>query len=208
MLIFCIEIQQLRDPVRTTVTDQSEDGRASLAQPFGDLWAAWVWQRFAAVKLVVLTVLSAFIAVVFASCSCNPVVAFYVPWLRVWLFYSSWLLKNKGSIKETALGWAALKLLSYGRWQWLPTPCPSLDLCLMVWSSKNLGMTQFVSTPIPRQEVALSFRLALVAWPLTVCIQSVLNLSEFGFLFTMETHKMTSEQRLIVTVTGNKMQRF
>lgn len=79
MLMFCMEIQQLRAPLRTTVTDQFEDGGASIAGPCGDLWAGWLWQRFAAVKPVVLMVLSAFMVVLFASCSCSAVVAFYVP---------------------------------------------------------------------------------------------------------------------------------
>lgn len=58
------EIQKLRDLLRTTVTNYFEDSGASIIQPSGDLRAAWMQQRFAAVKLVVLKAVSALTVVI------------------------------------------------------------------------------------------------------------------------------------------------
>lgn len=73
-------------------------------------------------------------------------------------------------MKKTALSWASLKLLSHGRWQWLPTVCSSLVLHLMAWSNRNLRRTEPVLIPIPLREVTRSYQIALVAWPVTVCL--------------------------------------
>lgn len=63
----------------------------------------------------------------------------------------------------------------------------SLSQPLGLCSTRNLQRAESASVPIPWQEVALCFPPALVAWPLCVCMQSVLNLCGLGFLFSVET---------------------